>query len=1223
MTTETRKKIKSLFLSWLMVMSVTAGVAAFSGGAGAAPSDGLSAADPVASSVDDGGVTAASLSPPSGVGSDDTPSDTVVPGERTTVADVTFSTSGNVSSVSVNLAAGTEAANITADDVDNVNVTLFSDTSGELASSGDVSYDALVTTVDFSNDSAAVAGNVTGVDRVVIRAETNEFNAENGDVIDAAFNTTDAAGDDASFSTAENQTIETDTDARLRGEVVWQNGSPADNVTIQIVDTDTGNVLIDDIVTNGFDTNQPGVWSPQTRSPGNYTVELDDTGGTVSGLLGSVQVFSTRVELERGETEKIETVLDPLEQVGPLECEGVVAFAGEEGTLTITAENEENSLLQGASVQAVGKDGSEAVTLLNNVTKTTDANGQVTYNATANITASATFTFEVSSGGDTGTVECSAVFVQNGEGQITGDVRDEATTDPIEDARVWAVLASSYVQNERYTRINLSAVYDNLGVTGDNRDDVVWIRLVDSDTGEIVDNDDYDVRNEEFNRTNDGNTSVTAGEGGFNPENDTGVRLVEDFNVTNASEGEGFAVVDLDGDGLVAFNHTRIAPEDYYVQISLDAPNASRNDGVDRQKQQLPEDDDQVTQPWPGDEWRNVTSVDANGTVTSSTAAATSSPVGSGSIVAEFEPPANLTMAQTARLADLADSNLVDAPGFENSWGENTAGTDVNGDFELSKLFTNFQDGRAYVVIAEKAGYSTDFHDAFVREDGTLRLGDSEEVESFNLLPEPPEPGQVNITQVGTHPDAAFNESLVTRFDEVNENPGDDIFQRIPRDGRTIDVIQVTTKTEDGSLEVGGNVTVTFDEYPGEDPFSPTVVGVVNGTFESQTGPSGNSIKINTGDGVENGTALLLVQTDLDSESSRVNKTAELEADPSRDHSNATFVGVIQFREASISGKVTDTDDDRIEDAAVWANQFSFGPNFAVRIRPTAGDNADAVDEDSDTFNVTIYRDVDADIDLEPQESAIVTAGGLRSFTFSQFDSIDNVNNTQFRLYDRTEDTQGSYTLDPVPAVNNSFVETDYRIRGIKLDEPNKDEVSNDGLASVFPLTTDDANVVIPINITQSNFEVSNLSAPSAASPGDNITVTADVTNTGGLDSQEVVFRLDANQNGDFTDSADVELSAGTVQLDNGETKQVSVEVTVPDVNGTFEHGLFSEDTAATDTIEISSDGGNGTVVEQYDANDDGDISTDELNAAIQDWGAGDLETDELNQVIQAWAASS
>lgn len=83
-------------------------------------------------------------------------------------------------------------------------------------------------------------------------------------------------------------------DSRLRGEVTFQNGDPYQGQA-DVVDIDNGSVVA--TVTTASD----GTWGPKDYPPGNYTVEVDDPNW---------QVFSTQVQLQSAETEKIETTID-------------------------------------------------------------------------------------------------------------------------------------------------------------------------------------------------------------------------------------------------------------------------------------------------------------------------------------------------------------------------------------------------------------------------------------------------------------------------------------------------------------------------------------------------------------------------------------------------------------------------------------------------------------------------------------------------------------------------------------------------------------------------------------------------------------------------------------------------------------------------------------------------------------------------------------------------
>jgi hypothetical protein len=69
-----------------------------------------------------------------------------------------------------------------------------------------------------------------------------------------------------------------------------------------------------------------------------------------------------------------------------------------------------------------------------------------------------------------------------------------------------------------------------------------------------------------------------------------------------------------------------------------------------------------------------------------------------------------------------------------------------------------------------------------------------------------------------------------------------------------------------------------------------------------------------------------------------------------------------------------------------------------------------------------------------------------------------------------------------------------------------------------------------------------------------------------------------------------------------------------PDVAASDLEGEFG-----TDSVTVAEADG---PVARFDADGNGKISTEELNAAIQAWATGDLSTADLNLVIQAWATS-
>ena len=124
-------------------------------------------------------------------------------------------------------------------------------------------------------------------------------------------------------------------------------------------------------------------------------------------------------------------------------------------------------------------------------------------------------------------------------------------------------------------------------------------------------------------------------------------------------------------------------------------------------------------------------------------------------------------------------------------------------------------------------------------------------------------------------------------------------------------------------------------------------------------------------------------------------------------------------------------------------------------------------------------------------------------------------------------------------------------------------------------IATDDDSAEGTLTIAQpATFEVSDLDpAEATVAPGDSLTVSATIENTGDLEgTQAVSFTLD----GETVTSEDVTLGAGA-------SDTVSFDVNAPEEAGTYTHGVASEDDEQTGTL---------TVEEEPD--DDGDDGGDD-----------------------------
>ncbi|WP_255170997.1 S8 family serine peptidase [Natrononativus amylolyticus] len=100
------------------------------------------------------------------------------------------------------------------------------------------------------------------------------------------------------------------------------------------------------------------------------------------------------------------------------------------------------------------------------------------------------------------------------------------------------------------------------------------------------------------------------------------------------------------------------------------------------------------------------------------------------------------------------------------------------------------------------------------------------------------------------------------------------------------------------------------------------------------------------------------------------------------------------------------------------------------------------------------------------------------------------------------------------------------------------------------------------LTIVSAHFDVSNLEAPDEADRGEEIEVSADVENTGNTDdTQTVEYRFD---------DLDEPVHTENVTLDPGEETTVEFTLDTSDIGeGTYDHGVFTEDDSQTTTVTI------------------------------------------------------
>ena len=819
-------------------------------------------------------------------------------------------------------------------------------------------------------------------------------------------------------------------------------------------DTSNNPIVNADIIVTAPGFNE--TFENATDSNGDYTVRVPGLGEgapyDVEIRQPGFQSFSTRgITVGPGETARIDVTLVPIVTPGAIEVSPTSssAFVGETVNYTVTVYNSSSmprETIEGETVQATSSN--PDVTFVGSDSASTGPNGTATFTVTSANVGTSELNFTVASDPAINT-QASVSFIQNGEGSIQGTVLNARTTGNIAGASAWAVLADRFDAN----RVNnLGELTTPVALPADN--DTIFVRLVDNETGQIIDNDNYRVQT--------------------NNASDTGVTKVDELNTTDAAVGEGFALVDVDGDGDVNFSHTRLAPEDYYAEVSFTGNMTSQ--------ERLNDDPEDMSEDFLR-------------------------------LGPTFSPSANLTLMATIDRAERSNANLVDSPLYTNTEGEVTGGTSVHGDFLLNKLFTDFQQGQAYTVIVGGPGFSSDFADTVVAEDG--ESFEYQRHDGFRIVDEAREPAAVDIVQNGTQ-DAAGAE--FTPFD----NQSDEFAQIVQRDGRTIDHIDVMSY--DGVGEpINATVIVEVvdnDSVAGGDNVNATYAGVVNESDDAIVDRSRDTVRVTTG---EDGKATVLLRADASTDNFSTVKRATLANDLSKsDETNVTFVGVTRFGSASISGRVTNSTDVALRNVAVWASEFDYGPDASTRLGDQEqfrfdidplSNTADGVDEGTDQFeirfleyNSSIDPATGSEVGYELTANATVAVNDLRAYEFEDFvaQGIDIPANTSFKLYDQVGEN-GGYTLDPVPAVDLADLETDYRLDATKYDDPGAGRQANPGRASVLPGTTDDANIVIPDVIAAppvdddgfANFQVDSVDAPDSVTAGENLTVDGTVTNVG------------------------------------------------------------------------------------------------------------------------------
>ena len=284
------------------------------------------------------------------------------------------------------------------------------------------------------------------------------------------------------------------------------------------------------------------------------------------------------------------------------------------------------------------------------------------------------------------------------------------------------------------------------------------------------------------------------------------------------------------------------------------------------------------------------------------------------------------------------------------------------------------------------------------------------------------------------------------------------------------------------------------------------------------------------------------------------------------------------FRDTADSGSVTvaEVTVEGVSDGTTEVSLEAAAGNDGVLIFDEIGTGYDVTGTNGATLSVT-GDEPEPEPEPEPANFQVSNLDAPQSAT--QGDAIDvsaEVTNDGEQEATQTVtfglDADGDGTLESLDS-QNVTLEVD-ETQTVEFDEIDTSSLGPGDYTHGVSTENDSATATITIEAPEpdpASFQVSNLDAPSSATQGDAIDVSADVTNDGEQGAtQTVEFRVDADDDG-FGDDGDVVLSQD-VQLDPGQS--TTVEFT--DIGtgslapGDYTHGIFSENDSETATLSVT-----------------------------------------------------
>ena len=1283
-----REKGRAVFLAAIMVLSVVAMTASF----GAAPVAAQNGNISVAGNVDVD------------------PADEHVGATYTTTFDVNTESRDNIDFVSVNLSdAEDEGVDLSNVDASEVSVT---DSDGSIAVAG-------VATADNTGDGTA--------ELLVIELDsTTDFASGNGDVTVDGITNPDAAGSSYSLTLGLHEdsgdgtpgpavtsdsgdfTIDEVTDnfeddnAFIDGDIGDDRLNPIENdqnVTLKVINDDTGGIIINEVQFKNFDTlaaNNPYVESAGFTSSsdkeagqrGEYFIEFNQqetrVNYTFNASIEGFEAFDGEVEGIVGQQSDRNIRLTRIIKAGDIQPvqSSESGLADGEDTITFDVsvfDDNDGSQFSDARVDVdVDADQDNSAVGVNPVdpdqdsfygdegtqTVATDENGTVSLQVNSSVIQEVEFNFTAVSDNSVYQTRTKS-FIISGEAELQGHAYNKATTSPVEDASVWLVSASRYETNQHELTLGISALDNatpNLNTTdSDVAGDRAVVRVIDNETKEVIENQNYDVR-----EAGEEEEEPVFGRNDHNSENFDDVRKLEAMNTSDLRQGNGFIVIDDNEDDDLQFNLTGIEPGEYALDVSLAAGNASDQRALAGET--APENFTRIT----GTSSPPNKAFDDTDLVGSSSQYSDPADIQVPTDTLDVAPAVrtvseNLTLLDAIDRAEGSDSsgfpgaNIVDSPGFENSYGEDTDGTTGSGAYALNRIYSQFQDGVQYVAIASKPGFDADFQDVYVTEDHKLTFEEGQNSNDFQLEPIEPQPDFVNITNWGLHPPLSQTggEPDPSQIEEY-DNKTDAFNQTVPRDG-SVDVIYVETGDQSAAADLNKlNATVDLsvpDDDQSADPnearnFTGQIVDVKGGNITSQS--AGDAGQFHTGVEesfagmtLDEGEAIVLLESDesnvnlvredavndngnqngqFEPPTNQTGVFAELTNKPSAtDFSRKDFVGVILFESGSISGDISN-DDELLPNTFVWTAEFELaaqGATTAFEVTPNfTASPIDSFDDLSDDPAVAnnqvsniVFDFVVNDTSTSPEttiQEFQVTGEEMKSLDLSsRLDVVSDASVEEFNLLrSQAEHENGDYSMDRVPATDEDGV--DYR-RLTAVQYGSADTGNGSTAEPVRTGFTVEGNVVIVgAQPLQSSFQVSNLTPQTATvNESEEFDVSVDVENVGNLTgTQDIELEIVNDSTGTVVDS-----ETQSVNLGAGASDTVTFEdVSVSDA-GDYTHTVSSDDDSVSGSLTVEE---GGDWYEPY--TNDNDVATlDGALDAIDDYESGELSLDRVLTIIDSY----